>query len=153
MILEGKNPCLASRCSLAGDGDACDRKPRRFAIAIFGALRFDPWNSAACLKYICSHHKSWCCCLLSGAADEIVPPEQMNQLHAILKDQERKKQPKERVFGTDMPGSFVRTSRVKNVGHALESLEKTSIWVRTSMTPSRGRPLTPGGPVPKNFAQ
>ena len=25
-------------CSLAGDGDVCDRKPRRFAIANFGAL-------------------------------------------------------------------------------------------------------------------
>mmetsp|Transcript_18303 Transcript_18303/g.42741 ORF Transcript_18303/g.42741 Transcript_18303/m.42741 type:complete len:403 (-) Transcript_18303:57-1265(-) len=48
-------------------------------------LIFDPWNSAECLDYICSHTEHWCCCLFSGAVDEIVPPAQMKQLHGILK--------------------------------------------------------------------
>mmetsp|Transcript_58185 Transcript_58185/g.138545 ORF Transcript_58185/g.138545 Transcript_58185/m.138545 type:complete len:399 (-) Transcript_58185:62-1258(-) len=48
-------------------------------------LIFDPWNSAECLDYICSHTDDWCVCLFSGALDEIVPPAQMKQLHTILK--------------------------------------------------------------------
>ena len=54
-----------------------------------------------------------------------------------------KKQPKEKVFGperaVDVLGPFVRTSRVKNFGQALETVEKQAFGVQTSMTRTRGR--------------
>merc|ERR1712113_678514 len=48
-------------------------------------LVFDEWNTTESLIYLASNHEHWCCCLLSGLQDQIVPPDQMKQLHAILK--------------------------------------------------------------------
>mmetsp|Transcript_23035 Transcript_23035/g.57309 ORF Transcript_23035/g.57309 Transcript_23035/m.57309 type:complete len:230 (+) Transcript_23035:707-1396(+) len=49
-------------------------------------LVFDPWDSTGSLDVLTKNHDKWCCCLLSGLQDQIVPPEQMNRLHAILKE-------------------------------------------------------------------
>eukprot|EP00933_Yihiella_yeosuensis_P007636 TRINITY_DN112763_c0_g1_i1.p1 TRINITY_DN112763_c0_g1~~TRINITY_DN112763_c0_g1_i1.p1 ORF type:complete len:417 (+),score=53.94 TRINITY_DN112763_c0_g1_i1:83-1333(+) len=46
---------------------------------------FDEWRSSDGLDYLASNHDQWCCCLLSGLQDQIVPPEQMRAIHAILK--------------------------------------------------------------------
>mmetsp|Transcript_158576 Transcript_158576/g.280036 ORF Transcript_158576/g.280036 Transcript_158576/m.280036 type:complete len:406 (-) Transcript_158576:65-1282(-) len=48
-------------------------------------LIFDEWNSIAAVEYACQRHNSWCCCLMSGLQDQLVPPEQMRELHAYLK--------------------------------------------------------------------
>jgi len=48
-------------------------------------LIFDPWASNDNLAYIGKHHQEWCCCLLSGMQDQLVPPAQMTQLHQIMK--------------------------------------------------------------------
>ena len=48
-------------------------------------------------------------------------------------------------------GSFARISRPKTLVRALEILEKTSIWARTSMTRRRGRPRPQG--ISKNCGQ
>ena len=37
---------MRPHCGLAGDGDVCDRKPREFAIAIFGALTTSLYNKS-----------------------------------------------------------------------------------------------------------
>jgi len=47
-------------------------------------LLFDEWKSADSLKFFAENHDQWCCCLLSGKQDEIVPPIQMVHLHNIL---------------------------------------------------------------------
>jgi len=49
-------------------------------------LVFDPWDSTGSLDYLTKNHENWCCCLLSGLQDQIVPPEQMSRLHGILKE-------------------------------------------------------------------
>lgn len=49
-------------------------------------LVFDPWDSTGSLDFLTKNHDKWCCCLLSGLQDQIVPPEQMNRLHSILKE-------------------------------------------------------------------
>lgn len=46
---------------------------------------FDEWNALGALEYTSQHHKNWCCCLFSGLQDQLVPPEQMKQLHSFLK--------------------------------------------------------------------
>lgn len=48
-------------------------------------LVLDEWLSVDRLEYIASTHQNWCCCLLSGLQDQIVPPDQMRQIHAVLK--------------------------------------------------------------------
>merc|ERR1712113_879103 len=48
-------------------------------------LLFDEWKSTDALNYVVGRHEHWCCCLLSGQQDEIVPPIQMRQLHDIMK--------------------------------------------------------------------
>jgi len=48
-------------------------------------LLYDPWDSTDSLAFLTKRHEHWCCCLLSGLQDEIVPPEQMTALHGILK--------------------------------------------------------------------
>lgn len=69
---------------------------RDMAICIFpflGFLRpllrsplvFDEWRSSDDLEFLASRHNQWCCCLLSGLQDQIVPPAQMKSLHGILK--------------------------------------------------------------------
>lgn len=69
---------------------------REMAVQIFPFLRwlsfllrppliFDEWKGAEGLEFVSRHVDHWCCCLLSGLQDEIVPPVQMKQLHGILK--------------------------------------------------------------------
>lgn len=53
-------------------------------------LIFDEWRSGDHLEFLCQHDEHWCCCLLSGLEDKIVPPEQMKALHGIL----RKRRPR-----------------------------------------------------------
>lgn len=48
-------------------------------------LIFDEWRSMDQIDFLCQHDENWCCCLLSGLQDKIVPPEQMRALHTILK--------------------------------------------------------------------
>ena len=48
----------APHCGFAGGGDVCDRKPRRFAIAIFGALSLRP-NHQYCWKSIGGWGSQW----------------------------------------------------------------------------------------------
>ena len=48
-VLGSGSGCAVSQsvnCGLAGDGDVCDRKPREFAIAIFGALATSLYNKS-----------------------------------------------------------------------------------------------------------
>lgn len=45
----------------------------------------DPWQSNEFLDFITKHHQHWCCCLLSGLQDQLVPPAQMMALHQIMK--------------------------------------------------------------------
>jgi len=70
---------------------------RDMAVQVFPFLRFlsfllrpplifDEWKGADGLKFVTRHLDHWCCCLLSGLQDEIVPPIQMRQLHGILKE-------------------------------------------------------------------
>lgn len=47
-------------------------------------LLFDEWQAAKELKFIATNHKDWCCLLLSGLQDQIVPPSQMRHLYSIL---------------------------------------------------------------------
>lgn len=49
-------------------------------------LVFDEWKSRDAIEYFSKYHKQWCCCLLSGAEDELVPPAQMRSLHSVLKE-------------------------------------------------------------------
>ena len=54
-----------------------------------------------------------------------------------------KTKPKEHVFGPDIrgrPGVVRAGVRVKNFGQALEILEETGMWARTSMTRTCGHP-------------
>merc|ERR1719401_3323139 len=51
---------------------------------------FDPWDSTDALDFLTKNHTAWCCCLLSGLEDQIVPPAQMFQLRNILKEREPK---------------------------------------------------------------
>merc|ERR1719401_7116 len=51
---------------------------------------FDPWDSTDSLDFLTKNHRAWCCCLLSGLEDQIVPPAQMRQLRNILKEREPK---------------------------------------------------------------
>lgn len=48
-------------------------------------LVFDEWRSAESLEYLAKSHEHWCCCLMSGLQDQIVPPVQMKEIHNILK--------------------------------------------------------------------
>eukprot|EP00931_Biecheleriopsis_adriatica_P007904 TRINITY_DN109149_c0_g1_i1.p1 TRINITY_DN109149_c0_g1~~TRINITY_DN109149_c0_g1_i1.p1 ORF type:complete len:395 (+),score=83.92 TRINITY_DN109149_c0_g1_i1:70-1254(+) len=48
-------------------------------------LIFDEWRSADSLRYFASNWDEWCCCLMSGLQDQIVPPAQMVEIHDILK--------------------------------------------------------------------
>lgn len=48
-------------------------------------LIFDEWRSLDSIDFLCQNDENWCCCLLSGLQDKIVPPEQMKALHSILK--------------------------------------------------------------------
>eukprot|EP00929_Paragymnodinium_shiwhaense_P101385 TRINITY_DN64443_c0_g1_i1.p1 TRINITY_DN64443_c0_g1~~TRINITY_DN64443_c0_g1_i1.p1 ORF type:complete len:407 (-),score=64.44 TRINITY_DN64443_c0_g1_i1:203-1423(-) len=70
---------------------------RDMAMTVFGFLKFlqpllrkplvfDEWKSCDSLRYVTTNHPDWCCCLLSGAMDQIVPPKQMRALHGILKE-------------------------------------------------------------------
>merc|ERR1711972_1070139 len=45
----------------------------------------DPWDSSKSVQRITSLTDHWCCCLLSGMQDQIVPPEMMTKLHTLLK--------------------------------------------------------------------
>jgi len=47
---------------------------------------FDEWRSADNLRYVAKHHSDWCCCLLSGMKDQVVPPAQMMQLASIIRE-------------------------------------------------------------------
>lgn len=49
-------------------------------------LIFDEWLSVENLTFLSRNHEHWCCCLLSGKLDQIVPPIQMKKLHTILKE-------------------------------------------------------------------
>jgi len=49
---------------------------------------FDPWDSTDSLAFLTQNHKAWCCCLLSGLEDQMVPPAQMRQLREIMKKRE-----------------------------------------------------------------
>jgi len=53
-------------------------------------LLLDEWKSADSLQYITENLQHWCCCLLSGKQDQMVPPAQMKQLHALLKQRQPK---------------------------------------------------------------
>lgn len=70
---------------------------RDMAVQVFPFLRilrpllrspivFDEWKASQAIEYIGRHYKPWCCCLLSGLQDEIVPPAQMRCLHELLKE-------------------------------------------------------------------
>uniref|UniRef100_A0A7S0B987 Serine aminopeptidase S33 domain-containing protein n=1 Tax=Pyrodinium bahamense TaxID=73915 RepID=A0A7S0B987_9DINO len=70
---------------------------RDMAVQVFPFLRivslllrspiiFDEWRAAESLEFLSRHYEHWCCCLLSGLQDEIVPPSHMRQLHEILKE-------------------------------------------------------------------
>lgn len=69
---------------------------REMAVTVFPFLKplwailrspliFDEWRAAEDLEYFSSHYEHWCCCMLSGLQDQIVPPVQMRQLHEVLK--------------------------------------------------------------------
>jgi pimeloyl-ACP methyl ester carboxylesterase len=61
--------------------------PLKFAsLLLRWPLLLDEWKSAENLRFFCQNHKEWACCLLSGERDEIVPAEQMRQLHAVLNE-------------------------------------------------------------------
>lgn len=49
-------------------------------------ILFDEWNAEESIKFLSSHYQHWCCCLLSGLQDELVPPSQMRHLHSLLKE-------------------------------------------------------------------
>jgi len=49
-------------------------------------ILFDEWNAVESVKFLARHYEHWCCCLLSGLQDELVPPGQMRHLHSILKE-------------------------------------------------------------------
>jgi len=59
---------------------------RAVSLLLCSPIIFDEWKAKESLQYISRHHEHWCCCLLSGLQDEIVPPAQMRQLHNILKE-------------------------------------------------------------------
>lgn len=48
-------------------------------------LVFDEWKGNAALDYMVQNHEHWCCCLLSGQKDTLVPPAQMQSLHELMK--------------------------------------------------------------------
>jgi len=70
---------------------------REMAIQLFGFLKFlrpllryplvlDEWKGDEALKFIAENHKHWCLCLLSGRVDQIVPPQQMDAMHDIVRE-------------------------------------------------------------------
>lgn len=74
---------------------------RDMAVQVFPFLSFvhfllraplvlDEWKSNTSMEYIVRHHQQWCCCLLSGLQDQLVPPAQMVQLHQIMKQRQPK---------------------------------------------------------------
>lgn len=46
---------------------------------------FDEWKGNEALDFMVKNEEHWCCCLLSGLKDTLVPPEQMASLHGLLK--------------------------------------------------------------------
>lgn len=48
-------------------------------------LLYDEWSSLDHMEFLCKNDEHWCCCLLSGLQDKIVPPSQMKALHGVLK--------------------------------------------------------------------
>lgn len=48
-------------------------------------LVFDEWKGNEALDYMVQNNEHWCCCLLSGKKDMLVPPEQVRSLHNLLK--------------------------------------------------------------------
>jgi len=69
---------------------------RDMAVQIFGFLYylkpllrspiiFDEWKANEALEFMVQNNEHWCCCLLSGLKDTLVPPEQMRSLHGLLK--------------------------------------------------------------------
>lgn len=69
---------------------------RDMAVQIFPFLSFlrpllrkplvrDEWRSLESLEFLAQNHQDWSCLLLSGLQDQLVPPQQMRQIHEVLK--------------------------------------------------------------------
>jgi len=58
---------------------------RPFSWLMKPPMIFDEWKAAESLDCIAANYENFHCCLLSGAADTLVPPSHMRQLHAIVK--------------------------------------------------------------------
>mmetsp|Transcript_61299 Transcript_61299/g.142607 ORF Transcript_61299/g.142607 Transcript_61299/m.142607 type:complete len:402 (+) Transcript_61299:84-1289(+) len=59
---------------------------RVLGVLLRSPLIFDEWKAVESLQFVSRRYQHWCCCLLSGLQDELVPPAQMKQLHGILKE-------------------------------------------------------------------
>jgi len=49
-------------------------------------ILFDEWRTDESMKFLAANHEHWCCCLLSGLQDALVPPVMSVHLHNILRE-------------------------------------------------------------------
>mmetsp|Transcript_76166 Transcript_76166/g.227005 ORF Transcript_76166/g.227005 Transcript_76166/m.227005 type:complete len:401 (+) Transcript_76166:78-1280(+) len=59
---------------------------RAVSLLLRPPLIFDQWSAVDSIKFLSRNYRQWCCCLLSGLQDELVPPSQMRHLHSLLKE-------------------------------------------------------------------